>query len=136
MAYRLRNPDLTCSYCGSPEEPRRDHVVASSIVTTGRRRFAHQWIVIACDECNRLLGDRPIFNVPDRAAYLLTKLRKRYGRLLNRSPWGEEEVEECGFGLRASLARDAARRAIVEGRLSHLRNVAAMPKNYLAKDHK
>ena len=70
-----------CTYCGELGETEEDHVIPSSWLREKRRRYARDWTVPACRECNCLLGSKLYFSVPQRAGYLASVYRERYAHI-------------------------------------------------------
>lgn len=122
---------MSCSYCGSPFSSDRDHVIPQSYLRYGKRRFDGDWTVPSCRECNSLLRDELIFNVPDRARYLIAKYLKRYKKELSFTSWDEEDLEDVSDNLRLMVEASEIFKKEIEQRLDHLRIVSEMPEDYL-----
>lgn len=120
-----------CTYCGSPFGVNRDHVIPTCYLRE-KRRYEGDWLVAACSECNSTLGSQLIFNVPDRAAWVLAVYRQKYRKLLRAVRWCEDELEEIGYTLRQMIEGAQRERAIIERRIRHLEGVAAQPITYMA----
>ena len=120
-----------CAYCGEVEGLQRDHVIPTSYLRQ-KRRYEGDWLVPACSECNRTLGSELIFNVPDRALWVMTAYQRKYRKLIRAIPWDEEEIAELGHNLKLLiLAQEKAAREI-RRRIEYLRMVACQPITYLA----
>ena len=121
-----------CAYCGDADGLCRDHVIPTSYLRE-RRRYEGDWLVPACVECNSTLGAELIFNVPDRAYWILQVYRRKYARLLRSIPWCEEELAEMGYALRQSIiAQEEARERLLK-RIEHLQVTSMQPITYLAQ---
>lgn len=83
----MANKYAICTYCGSYASD-RDHIIPKSL----RRGHKNPKTVPACQECNVLLSDNSIFEVRDRAYFLLNKYIDR-GIELDRLKW------LCGVAL-------------------------------------
>jgi hypothetical protein len=110
-----------CAYCGDAADE-RDHPVARHYIRRGTRT------VPACSECNHALGARPLFEVRERAEFLLGWYEFRWRSKLKLPEWEDDNddligVEAAAFReylLGTNLVREAAER-----RLAHLRAVAS-----------
>ena len=121
-----------CVYCGSPFDVCRDHVIPTSYLRT-KRRYEGDWLVPACRECNSTLGDRLIFNVPDRACYILGQVQRTKAKYLNSVVWDEEELTELGHNLRTYVESFQLTKKFYELRTAHLKAVSWQPSSYMAK---
>jgi hypothetical protein len=126
-AREIRN----CVYCGVAHDIQRDHVIPTSYLRQ-KRRYEGDWLVPACGECNRTLGAELIFNVPDRAFWVLQAYKRKYQKLLRAIPWDDEELEDIGPSLRSSILQQESARRAVNDRLDHLHVVSIQPITYLA----
>lgn len=120
----------SCSYCGSIYEIQRDHVIPNSFLRE-RRKFRGDWIIPACGECNNTLGDELIFNVPDRASYLLARYEKKYKKVINFPEWSDEELEDISNRMKLSILASLEYKAEIRTRLEHLKIVSTMDYAYL-----
>jgi len=109
----------------------RDHVIPTSYLRE-KRRFSGDWLVPACRDCNSLIGDELIFNVPDRAAWVAAILRRKFRRLLQSRQWSDDEIAELGTSLRSAVILDREKRKETARRLEHLDIVAKMDSTYLS----
>ena len=113
-----------CYYCGSVADT-VDHVVPRHLLASAgnvgldlsKVMRIRIWTVAACRECNVLIGGAVFRTLPERVAYLKTKLRKRYKKWLKLPAWTEEEIAELGpraqDDVRAALrVQTAARQRI------------------------
>lgn len=82
-------------------------------------------------DCNSSLCDRPFFDVPSRASYVLSRVKARFAKLLKTPDWDDKELMEMGSNLRASILDTQREKARVELRIAHLRVVAAKEPDYL-----
>jgi hypothetical protein len=90
-----------CTYCGDPHGDEADHVIPKT--TTGDREGLRQETVPACRECNGLLGDKMYVTIQTRAAYLLGAVEARYKKVISMPVWDDEELEDLGPNMRASI---------------------------------
>ena len=123
--------DKYCTYCGIPSDLQRDHVIPTSYLRI-KRRYAGDWLVPACGECNRMLGSHLIFNVPDRAAWVMVAYQHKYRKVLTTVLWDDDELDEMSPRMRKNIKARLKARAEMERRLDHLKVVAAMPLTYMA----
>lgn len=118
-----------CTYCGAWDGDSRDHVVPVSfnrnVNRAGRSSVSYSGTVDCCRECNSLLGAVPCHTVPTRAAYLLAAIERRYKKLLREPDYTEEELEEYGPGIRASIIQSTKDKSEIRRRLEHLAIVAS-----------
>jgi hypothetical protein len=121
-----------CVYCGSDEELCRDHVIPTSYKRQ-KRRYEGDWLVTACKSCNGTLGDKLIFNVPDRASYIRQQFRAKHKKQLAAPVWDEDELDDLGPALAKMIRNQQAFREHLGKRLEHLRLVSQMPVRYLCE---
>jgi 5-methylcytosine-specific restriction endonuclease McrA len=123
----INDPTLLCYYCGGPAST-TDHVIPRSVLRCfdyeadpqahaklikGRRLE-----VPACHECNTLLGSTYQETLQQRKAFLKSKLRKRYKKVLKLPTWTAEEIEELGPTLKKSLLASLAEKERLKRRLA------------------
>jgi hypothetical protein len=103
-----------CTYCGSTATD-RDHVIPVSLTTCYTKRYGDVAVTVpACRECNAILGNRLFKTFEARAAYVASRLKARYKKLLAAPSWTDEELAELGPSLRSSIIANAG--AKVEAR--------------------
>lgn len=107
---RLPNTDLSrCYYCDHPRQS-LDHVpplkYACDIDLDKFHENGHDlFLVPACNECNRILGSKPLFTIAERVMYLYEKYAANADKI--QTLWDEEEIEELGRNVRLIVkARD------------------------------
>lgn len=69
-----------CEYCGETRDLTVDHVVPISAILPGKRKGAHKSLsvtLIACRECNSLLGTKRYYTKQSRALYLVETYANR-----------------------------------------------------------
>lgn len=93
--FRDRIEGKWCVYCGEPADV-GDHFPPRSVSRAGL-------ILPACSECNNLAEDEWPFDFEARDRLVKTKLEERYGSILKRPDWDEDEIEELGSNLRAGV---------------------------------
>ena len=99
-----------CYYCGCMADT-VDHVVPRHLLASAgaigldlsKVMRIRLWTVAACRECNILIGGAVFRTLPERVAYLKTKLRKRYAKWLNLPRWTEREIAELGPSAQADV---------------------------------
>jgi hypothetical protein len=55
--------------------------------------------VEACRQCNSALGNKTLWTLTERKAYMKDWIRRRYKRVLNQPEWSEDEKAELGHSL-------------------------------------
>lgn len=99
-----------CFYCNAPADT-WDHTTPVSHFNALRDTGVNDKtapVVRCCRECNSLLSDHVFPTLAARKSYLKKTLRQRYGRLIAAPRWEEEELEELGPSLRASVQAQQA----------------------------
>lgn len=86
----------SCFYCDEPATD-RDHAppvawVESNTITQWRKMRIPLVKVLACAECNRLIGSKPLFTTRERLEFLDRSLTDRYEKATNL--WTDEEISE------------------------------------------
>ena len=119
-----------CVYCSAPALE-WDHVIARALTQQKRVYEPEDWIVPACRDCNSLLRARAITNIPERAAWLYARYRKKYAKLLTSASWTDEETEELGENLKRLVLETKVAQAELDLRLAHLRLIASKDWGYL-----
>lgn len=110
-----------CAYCGLVGDT-IDHVPPRSVRLTllnlglaARYPFVQ---VRACRQCNSALGDRPLWTVRQRRAWLKRWLRRRYRRHLRMPDWSDHELNQLSPALRREVVRGLALRELTRRRLA------------------
>lgn len=119
-----------CVYCGQFGGIARDHVIPTCYLRE-KRKYEGDWLVPACAECNTILGSELIFNVPDRAAWILATMRKRYKKILLSVHWDDEELEEIGYSLRCYIEGRQKAKIEINRKIEYLAKVSSMPISYM-----
>lgn len=101
-----------CLYCG---------VVADSLdhwppVAMGQRAPGG-FMLPACRECNRLVGDTP-GDLVARIDHVRAALSRRYAKALKAPTWEPEELDELGPAMRAAMVAAMEERGKVQARLA------------------
>lgn len=111
-----------CSYCGATATE-SDHIPPQShrhgIIMNGLASRYPFEIVDSCQECNAILGDRPLWTFKDRKAFVKKRLRQRHKRLIKMPPWARDELEELGTCLRGFVSSSVVTREIILERLAY-----------------
>lgn len=108
-----------CTYCGITTDITRDHVIPVSWKGFGRS-YSPGDTIPACRECNSVLSDNAIFNIPDRASYLISRYRLKYKKLILNPSWTEEELGELSFELSSQIKSMMQEQSIINDRLRNL----------------
>lgn len=116
-----------CYYCGEPGN-HRDHTVPSSY-SQNTRSFDVSGIVIACPECNQLLGNKIFSSMMERSQYLIDRISKRHKAALNTPDWSERELNKLEANLRAYVEASLRDRDIILRRLEHLSGVKELTRS-------
>lgn len=108
-----------CYYCGLPANT-VDHTIPISMVQqlSNIWKFSHKIWVPACQECNTLLGERPIFGLIKRRTYIKKQLRIRYRSFLKMPYWSLDELEQLGPILRQEVECAMNNKVIARKRLA------------------
>jgi hypothetical protein len=100
-----------CVYCGMTATA-RDHFVPRSWrrMMDGAVWRVGVWLdapdtVPVCAECNLTAGAVPFDTVAEKRRYIQECYRRKYGRLLARSFWSDQELDELGHTLRSTVER-------------------------------
>ena len=109
----------SCIYCGDHATD-RDHITPHSYVSNSKNRSFKEYWEWSCSECNTVLANILLTTVEERGHYLHNKISKRYAKLLSSPPWTDEEIDDLGPGLRASILSARIERYKVEDRLRYL----------------
>lgn len=124
-----------CIYCGDYHSGIvRDHVV-SVAWRGGVRHYDRSHTVPSCPQCNNLLGDKPLHNIADRAAFLVGAIEhheRRYLFTVDRTP---EELAELDHFLAISVKSAMYEKAIALKRIEYAKQVAAGYYDYATIKH-
>lgn len=96
-----------CIYCGDPATD-RDHVIPVAWKAAPRHYDCHT--VPSCADCNqKILRDRLIFTVEERAEFVLKELSKRLAKVLD--GWSGEGLspEVADLAIRVEHAKELAK---------------------------
>lgn len=109
-----------CIYCGAPATE-SDHIPPQAhrhgIIMNGLASRYPFLIVDSCKECNAILGDRALWTLRDRKAFVKKRLRAKYRSLLRMPNWARDELEELGDCLRGFVCSSKISREILIERL-------------------
>jgi hypothetical protein len=119
--------DGVCAYCGDVAST-VDHVfplsqaaALSSVLTPTELRAKLRGglsLVPACGDCNSRAGAKPFYTVASKRAYIQSKLRIKYRKLLDSPEWSEAELSELGFALRQSVMNDLQFKKRIRARIA------------------
>lgn len=119
---QTRSVEYSCVYCGLLADS-VDHVPPRSVRQTlvdlgiaGRYPFVE---VRCCRQCNSALGDRSLWTVLQRKAWIKKWLRRHYQKYLNIPDWTELELARLGADLRQHTEHGLAVRALIRYRLAY-----------------
>jgi 5-methylcytosine-specific restriction endonuclease McrA len=99
---RIAYPPGVCVYCGFPAGT-RDHLLPRTVTGDARRIFVA--VVPACGECNSRISDRVDPSVTGRRRLAHDSLRRSKRKLLEGIEWTDDELDDFGPTLRASLVQ-------------------------------
>jgi 5-methylcytosine-specific restriction endonuclease McrA len=124
-----------CIYCGDYNSGIvRDHVV-SVAWRGGVRNYDRRHTVPSCPQCNNLLGDKPLHNVADRAAYLVSAIERHERRYLSTVDITDEELAELDHFLAVSIRSAMYEKAMALQRIEYAKQVAAGYYDYATIKH-
>ncbi|MDK4747421.1 hypothetical protein QOY93_19035 [Leclercia adecarboxylata] len=124
-----------CIYCGDYNSGIvRDHVV-SVAWRGGVRHYDRRHTVPSCPQCNSLLGDKPLHNIADRAAFLVGAIEHHERRYLFTVDRTAEELAELDHFLAISVRSAMYEKAIALQRIEYAKQVAAGYYDYATIKH-
>ena len=103
-----RNPALNtpCCYCGVPANS-VDHIPPQSVrgflIDSGLTHKYPFIQVMACLECNSLLGTKPIWDVANRRRAIKKLLAVRYKRTLLMPDWSDRELGSMSKSMASTI---------------------------------
>lgn len=134
----INQPDLDrlrCIYCGDYRSGIvRDHVV-SVAWRGGVRHYDRGHTVPSCPQCNSLLGDKPIHNIADRAAFLIGAIEHHERRYLFTADRTQDELAEMDHFLAISVKNAMYEKAVALQRIEYAKQVAAGYYDYATIKH-
>jgi hypothetical protein len=113
----FRKPNVHCVYCGDWYQC-RDHYVARDWLGYNRTYTAGD-VVPSCSQCNTLLSNIPLFEIGERAEYLMEAVERKNQKWLMVPRWSELELVELGYNLRKQIRMALMLRAITIARLKN-----------------
>ena len=124
-----------CIYCGDYNSGIvRDHVV-SVAWRGGKRHYDRRHTVPSCPQCNNLLGDKPLHNIADRAAFLVGAIERHERRFLNTADRTAEELAELDHFLAITLKSAMYEKAVALQRIEYAKQVSAGYYDYATIKH-
>jgi len=124
-----------CIYCGDHRSGIvRDHVV-SVAWRGGVRHYDRRHTVPSCPQCNSLLGDKPLHNIADRAAFLVGAIEHHERRYLFTVDMTAEELAELDHFLAISVKSAMFEKAVALHRIEYAKQVAAGYYDYATIKH-
>lgn len=120
-----------CIYCGSDSSLIKEHVIPASFFGYRSSDSDKQWIVTACETCNLLAGSFTCFSIPEKTAYILTRYKMKYRKLLETPHWSEEELNGLDYTLRMSVIGALEAKSVLGLRIRHLESVSNFEIDYL-----
>ncbi|HDX8750932.1 TPA: HNH endonuclease [Klebsiella michiganensis] len=124
-----------CIYCGDYRSGIvRDHVV-SVAWRGGVRHYDRRHTVPSCPQCNNLLGDKPLHNIADRAAFLVGAIEHHERRYLFTVDRTAEELAELDHFLAISVKSAMYEKVIALQRIEYAKQVAAGYYDYATIKH-
>ena len=117
----IKNDLPICVYCGDPSTD-RDHLISCS--WEGHRSYVNRdKLVKACKWCNSLLGDVPIFSVPGRANYLISRYESKFTKVLSRPFHTEDEILETSNNIQVLLVHSNEEQKWIKEKIINLKSV-------------
>lgn len=113
---------LQCTYCGDYADS-LDHVTPKTLKADKSK--SKENVVPCCMNCNVLLNDVPIFTIPDRAAFLYEKIKRKYRKKLVFKNWPKDELDEVSEEMVRLVKSACAERDNLNLRLKYLKRVSA-----------
>lgn len=124
-----------CIYCGDYRSGIvRDHVV-SVAWRGGVRHYDRSHIVPSCPQCNSLLGDKPLHNIADRAAFLIKAIAHHERKYLSTVDRTSEELAEMDHFLAISVKSALYEKGVALLRIEYAKQVAAGYYDYATIKH-
>ncbi|RCX06226.1 MULTISPECIES: HNH endonuclease [Kosakonia] len=124
-----------CIYCGDSKSGIvRDHVV-SVAWRGGVRHYDRRHTVPSCPQCNSLLGDKPLHNIADRAAFLVAAIERHERKYLLTVDRTVEELAELDHFLAISVRSAMYEKALALQRIEYAKQVAAGYYDYATIKH-
>ncbi|HDT5516104.1 TPA: hypothetical protein QHK07_001215 [Klebsiella aerogenes] len=124
-----------CIYCGDHRSGIvRDHVV-SVAWRGGVRHYDRRHTVPSCPQCNSLLGDKPLHNIADRAAFLVGAIEHHERRYLFTVDRTAEELAELDHFFALSIKSAMYEKAVALQRIEYAKQVAAGYYDYTTIKH-
>ena len=119
-----RDAIYSCFYCGDNSSMiTRDHVIPISYQSV-TRSYNPRDTVPCCAQCNSLLGNKPLFTVEDRAAYLADRLARKYSRAMTSGAFTQTEIDDFGDRLKSMVVANINLKSFVISRIDHCHKVA------------
>lgn len=84
-----------CIYCGEYGDEIEHVVPKCTRLPT--------YTVLACKECNGIASVRLFPSFAEKQAYIITKLKKKYQKIITTPEWTEDELVEMGPGLQGHI---------------------------------
>lgn len=111
---------MICTYCGEPANT-YDHVPPRHWLSSNPKLVPREKSSVpACAECNQTIGGKLLFGVGSRAEFLKAKYLKKYKKVLNFTPWLEDELEDMSEDFQKTLRATQVLKQIIQERLIHL----------------
>jgi len=120
----------TCAYCGEWANPRAqgDHVIPISqmeFLASNHCKVSSERVP-CCKQCNEIAGQRLFKSFKEKKEFINNKYLKKYE---TRALWEQDEIEELGRGLKASVQVYTKQRDI------YLQQATYNNPNYVGEDH-
>lgn len=120
--YAPRTETTPCYYCGMPAGDIEHAVPRASlpdlqVLGISTDEGSRTWTVASCRECNVLAGATLFPTLAQRKAYIKSRIRKRYRKIINCPRWTDSELAQLGYSLRTAVLETQAKRDEVIARL-------------------
>jgi hypothetical protein len=117
-----------CHYCGQPANA-VDHVIPRVLIarlrvledeeTTRQMYLRHRVRTVpCCRECNSIINSHYFSTLDERKAFLKTRLRKRYKRLLEMPEWTVDEMTELDGQLQDYVIQGTRMKRLIQKRIA------------------
>lgn len=109
-SFRKKIEGKFCVYCGEIASG-YDHFPPATSTPVGL-------LLPSCNECNYIAGTEFGYDFVSRAAYVNSKLRRKYASFINNPSWSEDELRSLGHSLRTGVKEWQTIRTIMLDRIA------------------
>jgi len=120
-----------CFYCGD-DWSQLDHVPPLSWCDAKNHSWFKErgisfYIVQSCVDCNKILSNRPLFRLDERAEFIRKMLETKADKQIY---WSNDEIDEMGEFFRKSLRARKEMQEILLNRLRHAQAMQFRPEDF------